>query len=150
MGNCVIRIKALLPYYITTKEQKEMTERARRSLVSFECCLKVYEDGKKYEAKVAGAWNEFFKQWIGKEYDYLLITANDVEHDPNMVDYMVRCAESNRDAGIVTCKVIRDYEEFKRMFGQHEYTERLTTHRPKDPATFLLRKGVMEKVGLIS
>jgi GT2 family glycosyltransferase len=143
-----IKIKALLPYYHTNKEQEEMTNRARKSLMSFEHCLKVYEDGNKYETKVAGVWNVFFKQFVGTEYDYLLITANDVEHDPMMVDFMVRCAEENPKAGIISCLVTRDYDDFKKGFGQQKYTSILTTHIPKDPATFLLRKGVIEKIGL--
>jgi len=124
-----------------------MTDKSRKSLMSFEHCLKVYEDGRRYETKVAGVWNHFFRQWMGKEYDYLLITANDVEHDPMMVDFLVRCAEENPKGGAISCKVTRDYEGFKKNFGQRSYTERLTTHKPKDPATFLLRKGVLEAVG---
>lgn len=141
------KIKVLLPYYNTTKEQEEMTDRARKSLISFENCAKVYEDGNKYETKVAGVWNNFFRQWVGKEYDYLMITASDVEHDPECIDYLVRCAEENPNAGIVSCKVTRDYDEFKKYFGQYKYTSQLTLREPKDPATFLLRKGVIEKIG---
>ncbi len=147
--DCLIKIKALLPYLLMNKDQEEMTERARKSLISFDNCLKLYEDGKKYETKVAGVWNAFFKQWIGKEYEYLMITANDVEHDPKMIDFMVRCAEANPTAGIISCKVTRDYEEFKQGFGQQIYTEALTTSQPKDPATFLIRKGVLEIIGLV-
>jgi len=146
MTDCYAKVKALLPYYITTKEQEEMTDRARKSLMAFDCCLHVYEDGKKYETKVAGVWNAFFKQWVGKEYDYLLITANDVEHDPKMVDFMVRCAKEY-PMSIVSCKCIRDHEEFKRGYGQQLYTPELTTHKPKDPATFLLPRGVIEMIG---
>lgn len=144
--NC-IKIKALLPYYITNKEQEEMTNRARKSLMSFEHCLKLYEDGNKYPTKVAGVWNVFFKKFVDTEYDYLLITANDVEHDPMMVDYMVKCAEEHKQAGIISCLVTRDYEEFKKGFGQQVYTTELTTNIPKDPATFLIRNGVIEKIG---
>jgi hypothetical protein len=144
--DCLRKVKALLPYYITNTGQKEMTDRARKSLISFDCCLKVFEDGKKYETKVAGVWNAFFKEWMGKEYDYLLITANDVEHDCKMVDFMVRCAEENPKS-IISCKVTRDYEKFKSEYGQHIYTSELTTHKPKDPATFLLPKGVIETIG---
>lgn len=143
----LIKVKALLPYYITNEEQKKMTDRARQSLMSFECCLKIYEDGNKYQTKVAGVWNAFFKKMVGTEYDYLLITANDVEHDCKMVDFLVRCAEENQKAGIISCKVTRDYDKFKDEYGQHVYTSELTTHKPKDPATFLLRKGVIEKIG---
>jgi hypothetical protein len=144
--NSLIKVKALLPYFITTPEQKLMTDRARMSLMSFECCLKITEDGKKYDSKVAGVWNAFFREWVGKEYDYLLITANDVEHDPKMVDFMVRCAEKN-PMSIVSCKCIRDYQEFRGGYGQQEYTDDLTTHKPKDPATFLMPKGVIETIG---
>ena len=146
MPDCLSKVKALLPYYITTPEQEDMTNRARVSLMSFDCCLKVYEDGRKYETKVAGVWNNFFKQWVGKDYDYLLITANDVEHDCKMVDFMVRCAKEN-PMSIVSCKVTRDYDKFKAEYGQHVYTSELTTHKPKDPATFLLPRGVIETIG---
>lgn len=145
--DCFARVKALLPYRITTKEQGEMTDRARKSLMSFDCCLKVFEDGRPYKTKVAGVWNNFFREWVGKDYDYLLITANDVEHDPKAIDFMVRCAEEHKNAGIVSCKVTRDYDAFKRGFGQQIYTGELTTNKPKDPATFILRKGVVETIG---
>lgn len=110
--------------------------------------MKIYEDGKKYKAKVAGVWNVFLSEWIGKEYDYLLITANDVEHDPMCVDFLVRCAEDNPNAGIITTRVTRDIEHFKKHFGQYEYTSKLTKNEPLDPATFLIRRGVIEKVGI--
>lgn len=143
------KIKALLPYLNITDEQKEMTERARKSLMSFEHCLRVYEDGNKYTNAVAQVWNVFFDRWRGQEYDYLLVTANDVEHDPLMVDFMIRCMDENSSSGIVSCKVTRDIEVFKKGFGQQEYTKSLTSHEKKDPATFLLRKGVIEKVGRV-
>lgn len=149
MQNDCLKIKALLPYLITNKEQEEMTEKARKSLMSFEHCLSICEDGKKYEDQVAGVWNVFLDTWRGKKYDYLLITANDVEHDPMMVDYLVRCMEENPSAGIVSVKCTRDLEEFKKGYGQQQYTSELTTSQPKDPATFMIRKGVIEKVGRV-
>lgn len=141
-------VRVLLPALQETGEQREMTQRSLKSLVSFDHCVKVTVDKKRYKTAVAGAWNALLDQWRGKEYDYLMITASDVEHDPNMIDYLVRCMEENPTAGIVSCKVTRDYEEFKKNFGQYEYTSNLTPGL-KDPATFLIRKGVIEKVGRI-
>lgn len=141
-------IRALVPALITKPEQGEMTKKCHDSLVSLEHCVKAEVDKKPYKAQVAGVWNVFLSKWKGKEYSFLLITANDVEHDPLMIDYMVKCAEENPNAGIISCRVTRDYDKFKKNFGQQEYTGALTEGL-KDPATFMLRKGVVEKVGRI-
>lgn len=142
-----MKIKALLPALITNKEQEKMTDLCRKSLVSFDHCLKIEEDQKPYKAKVAGVWNNFLDKWRGKDYDYLLITANDTQADPKAIDWMVKCAE-NTGAGMVTGKVTRDLKEFKKGFGQQEWTEDLTMGLI-DPACFLLKRGVIEKVGRI-
>jgi len=141
-----MKIRGLLPALITNKEQQEMTDKCRKSLVSFENCLELEEDNKPYKTKVAGVWNAFLDKWRGKEYDYLLITANDTQADPMAIDWMVKCAENNPNAGMITGKVTRDIEEFKKNFGQREWTDELTRGL-LDPACFLLRKGVIEKVG---
>lgn len=143
------KIKVLLPALIETKEQKEMFERSYKSALSFENCAKVYVNHDRFETKVAGAWNALLDAWRGKEYDYLMITASDVEHDPMCIDFLVRCAEENPNAGIISTKVERDYDKFIQGFGQQEYTSKLTEDQPKDPATFLIRKGVMEKIGRV-
>ena len=75
-----------------------------------------------------------------------MITANDTQADLGAIDYMVRCAEEH-DAGMVTGKVVRDLDEFKKGYGR-EYTSELTTGLI-DPACFVLKKGVIEKVGRI-
>lgn len=141
-------VQVLLPALQETKEQKEMAQRSLKSLVSFDYCVKVTVDKKRYKTAVAGAWNALLDKWRGKDYDYLMITASDVEHDPNCIDYLVKCMEENPKAGIVSVKVTRDYEDFKKNFGQYKYTSKLTQGL-KDPATFMLRKGVIEKVGRI-
>lgn len=141
-------IRALVPALITKPEQEKMTKRCLETLASFEHCVKAEVDSKPYRTQVAGVWNAFLDKWRGKEYSYLLITANDVEHDPLMIDYLVKCGEENPKAGIISCKVTRDADKFKKNFGQYEYSGKLTTGL-KDPATFLLRKGVVEKVGRI-
>ena len=142
------KIKALLPALIENDRQEEMTEKSFRSLISFDNCLKVTIDKKRYDKSVAGVWNAFFDKHRGCEYDYLLITANDVEHDPNMVDFLVKYAERHKDLGVVSCMVTRDLEEFKHGFGQQVFIDR-ETKALKDPATFLIRKGVIEEVGRI-
>jgi len=141
-----MKIKALLPGVLDTQEQKDMTKRALNSLVSSHD-LKITEDYKKYKNKVAAVWNVFLKDKVGTEYDYLLITANDVEHDPKCIDFMVRCAQDNPKAGIISCKVTRDYSEFKKKKGKRRYTKTLTENEPKDPATFLMPWGVIEDIG---
>lgn len=144
------KVKILLPALIETEEQKEMTDRCRKSLVSFGHCARVYEDNKKYPTKVAGVWNAFLSKWVGKEYDYLMITANDTEADPMAIDFMVRCAEDNPRAGIISGHVERDYDKFKQGYGQQIYSGELTQgYSNMDPACFLIRKGVIEKVGLM-
>lgn len=105
-------------------------------------------DTKKYETKVAGVWNAFIDKFRGTDYDYLMIVANDMVADSNAIDFMVRCAEENPDAGMITSKVERDIEKFNANKGKIEYTSELTSGLI-DPACFLLRKGIVEKVGRI-
>jgi hypothetical protein len=147
-----IKVKVLLPALVSTPEQEQMTARCKKSLISLnpEVCLKVQVDGKKYDKAVAAVWNAFLDEWRGKEYDYLLITANDTEADAQGIDHMIRCAESYPNAGMITGMVERDYDSFKKNYGQYTWDSKtLTTERPLDPACFLLRKGVIEKVGRI-
>lgn len=143
-------IQVLLPAYITNQEQQEMTDRARKSIVSFEHCVKIIEDNNKYKYKVAEVWETFFNNFRGKEYDCLMIMANDVELDCNAIDYAIKCLESHKEAGVITFHVTRDYDEFKREYGQKVYNGRLTqSYSQMDPACFILKKGVIEKVGKI-
>jgi hypothetical protein len=141
-------IQVLLPALTKTKEQEEMTNEAFKSIVSFEHCVKVTVDSNKYPNQVASVWNVFLDRWRGKEYDYLCITANDVIHDPNCLDYIVRHLENHPDAGVVSVKVIRDKEGFKKGFGQSKYEDKETMGL-KDPATMVFRRGVVEKVGRV-
>lgn len=149
MSKC-IKIKALLPALIRTEEEKVMTELARKSLITLSgnICLKVYEDNKKHDKAVAGAWNAFLDQWRGKEYHYILIGCNDGQFDPNCIEYMVKFAQET-DSPIVSAKCTRDLELFKKNFGQVEYTTIRTETERKDPAIFLMKKGVIETVGRI-
>jgi len=141
-------IQVLLPALITNKEQERMTVECQKSIISLEHCVKLTVDKQKYEAQVAGVWNNFLDTWRGKDYDYLMVTANDTVLDPNAIDYAVKCMEDNKGAGIVSLHVERDLEAFKRDFGQYEYSGKLTRdYHSKDPANFLIRKGVIEAVG---
>lgn len=145
-----ICIKALLPALIETEEQRKMTEECRKSIISFDYCLKVEEDNERYATKVAGVWNNFFKKWVNGDYDYLLMLANDTILDPMMIDYGVQTLLEHPDAGVCTFHVTRDLEAFKLGFGQQKRSGKLTQdYSNMDPANFLIRKGVLEKVGLI-
>lgn len=144
------KVRILLPALITNKEQEAATERCMKSLENQITgrCVKITLDTDKYDKAVAGVWNKFFDTWRGQEYDYLVITANDTEADPLAIEFMAKCLEDNPSAGMVTGKVCREIEEFKKGFGQQEYTQKLTA-KEIDPACFMLRKNVMEKVGRI-
>lgn len=147
-----IKIRVLLPALIETPEQKEMTKRCKKSLISLnsDICIKIQEDNKKYDTAVAGVWNAFLDEWRGKDYDYLLITANDTEADAQGIDHMVAFAEKYKGVGMITGKVERDYELFKQEYGKYRWDgESWTLNQPIDPACFLLRKGIIEKVGRI-
>lgn len=143
-----MKIKVLLPALLETEEQRRMTKECKKSLVSKVNEIELIEDNKRYPKRVAQAWNALLDPWRGKEYDYLMIVASDTIADPNAVDFMVRCAEENLEAGIISGKVIRNLKRFKEYSGKRAYIARLTRRR-KDPACFLLRKGVIEKVGRI-
>ena len=156
-----MNIKVLLPALLDTKEQIQMTNDCRDSLVSKDCNIEIIEDNKVYDTRVAGVWNAFLDKyrysdrrsddvWYGSpdEYDYLMITANDTIADPNAIDYMVKCAEENPNAAIITGKVDRNYNRFMKKSGKREYTSELTKGLI-DPACFLIRRGVIEKVGRI-
>jgi hypothetical protein len=142
-------IKVLLPALIETKEQKQMTKKSRDSIISFEHCVKITEDNVKYKHAIAEAWNKFLDTWRGKEYSYLCITANDVIHDPMCIDYLVKYLQENGNHSVVTAKVIRDKEEFKKGFGQQLYVNKETIDKPKDPATIIFPKGCIEEVGRV-
>lgn len=143
-------IQVLLPALITSKEQDKMTETCRLSIVSFDHCVKLEEDNKRYESKVAGVWNAFLDKWRGQEYDYLMITANDTILDPLAIDYGVKTLEEHPEAGVCTLHVTRDLDEFKKNYGQYKRSGGLTQdYRNMDPANFIIRKGVIEKVGRI-
>ena len=143
-----MKVKLLLPALIETKEQKRMTNECKKSLVSKEHDIELTEDNKRYKTRVAGAWNALLDPWRGKDYDYLMIVASDTIADPNTIDFMVKCAEENPKAGIITGKVIRDLKQFKKMVGKRKYTPKLTSGLI-DPACLIIRKGVIEKVGKI-
>src|SRR5258708_3445998 len=145
-------VQLLLPALVDTEEQKQMTDLCVQSLNSqvYPDCIKLTQDNNKYETRVAGAWNALLNPWRGQDYDYLMIVASDTQADPLAIDYMVRCMEDNPKAGIVSGHVTRDLDDFKKNYGQYKYSGRLTQgYHSKDPACFLLRKGVIEKVGLI-
>lgn len=144
------KIQVLLPALITTPEQAVMTEDCKKSIVSFKHCVKVELDTKKYDSAVAGVWNAFFDKWRGKEYDYLMITANDTELDPLAIDYAVETLEEHLEAGVCTLHVTRDHDDFVKNFGQQKRSGELTQdYSQMDPANFLIRKGVIETVGRI-
>lgn len=147
MADCLTKIQVLLPALITNKKQEKMTEESLKSTISFEHCVKVTIDNNKYDTAIAGAWNVFMDNWRGKDYDFLIITANDVVHDPMCIDFMVRYANET-DSSVVTAKVVRDKKKFLKNFGQHKY-KAVETVGAKDPASILLRKGVIEKVGRV-
>lgn len=142
------KVRLLLPALLETKEQKQMAKECRESLVSKENEIELLEDNKRYPKRVAQAWNTLIDRWRGKDYDYLMIVASDTIADPNAIDYMVRCAEKNPNAGMITGKVERNLKRFKRFAGKRKYTSKLTVGLI-DPACFLLRRGVIERVGRI-
>lgn len=146
-GKCV---QVLLPALVNTPELKQMTDDCRKSIVSFDHCIKLTEDNNKYPRKVAQAWNTLLDPWRGKEYDFLMIMASDTILDPMAIDYVVKCMEENPSAGVVTLRVERDLEKFKAGFGQQKYSGKLCpNYHDLDPANFLIRKGVIETVGRI-
>lgn len=150
MANKLTCIRVLLPALIENDAQKAMTETSFKSIISLNHCVKVQVDNKRYELRVAGVWNAFFDEWRGKEYDYLMIMANDVQLDIQAIDFMVTALEANPDAGVSTCHVTRDIEEFETNYGQHDFDGTLTeSYHKMDPACFMLRKGVIETVGRI-
>jgi hypothetical protein len=143
-------VNVLLPALITTEEQKKMTESCKRSIFSLNHCIKLKEDHNKYETKVAGVWNAFLDEWRGKDYEFLLITANDTILDPNLIDFGIETLNEHPKAGVCTFHVTRDLEEFKKGFGQSGRSGRLTkNYANMDPANFMIRKGVIEKVGRV-
>ncbi len=143
-------VKILLPALITNDEQKAMTDACRKSLISFNHCVQIIEDNNKYKYAVAEVWETFFNNFRGKDYDYLMITANDTEMDCNAIDYAVKCLDEHPEAGVITFHVTRDLNEFKKGYGQSSYTGELTpNYSDMDPACFIIKKGVIEKVGKV-
>jgi len=143
--NC---IKILLPALLETKEQIKMTAICRKSLISLEHCIEIIEDNNKYKFSVAEAWERFFDTFRGHRYNYLMITANDTEMDCRAIDFGIRCLEEHPEAGVIAFKVERDHDKYVKGYGQGVYDGKLSkTYKELDPACFILRKGVIEKVG---
>lgn len=140
-------VRVLLPALITNEEQRTMTEECQKSLISLDNCAKIEVDTKPYEYKVAGVWNAFLDKWRGKEYDYLMIVANDTVADIKAIDYMIKYMEENPNVGIVTGGVERDKETFKKNFGQIKYDARLLANI--ETPCFMIRRGVIEMIGRI-
>jgi GT2 family glycosyltransferase len=144
----VEKIDLFLPSIQETEDQKEMTQRCLDSLISKEYEIDIYQYTEPHKYRVAGAWNWFLDQFRGKIYSYLFVVANDTIADPNAIDYMVRCAKENPDAGLVTGKVERDLQVFSENKGKYRYSNTLTRGLI-DPACFVLPIGVIEKIGRI-
>lgn len=150
MGNKSCKIHVLLPALIESENQKLMTQRCRKSLISLNYCLDIIEDNNKYKFAVAEVWETFFSNFRGKKYDYLMIVANDTEMDCQAIDFGIRCLKEHPEAGVITFKVERDHDKYVKGYGQGIYDGKLSrTYRELDPACFILRKGVIEKVGEI-
>ena len=123
-ASCVIEIDG--HEFHKTKEQRRMVRDCRESLVGVRFPfnerpmtthdnneIELFEDNKKYPDRVAQAWNKLINVWRGKDYDYLMIIASDTIADPDAIDYMVKCAEENPQAGMITGKVERNLKRFK-------------------------------------
>lgn len=98
-------------------------------------------------------WNEFLARWRNKEYDYLMLCANDTVAHPDALEWMVRVMEDNKDVGILHPVMNREPGEFlasiqKAQLGDEswKYTSEIF-FSPHETANMILRRGVVETVG---
>src|SRR5690606_23014759 len=99
------------------------------------------------EQALTGKWNDFINFYRGKDYDYLMICANDTIAHPNALEYMVRLMQDNSEIGILHPTMNRHIDDFNASLNQSiEYTPELTWN-PAETANMIVRKGVIETVG---
>jgi GT2 family glycosyltransferase len=94
---------------------------------------------------LAQKWNEWLDSYRGTYYDYLFVTANDVEHKEQSIDYLVDFAQQN-NIDVVSGSLGRNYEHFSEIDDIVFSTD--IADRMDTPA-FLIKKGVIEKVGRV-
>jgi hypothetical protein len=101
-------------------------------------------DTRIHDFALAEKWNDFFDFYRGRDYEYLFIVANDTIGRIESFDYMVQLAyEQNVD--LLNCNVNRNLE----LFEQNLITYRTDLIEDGGTSNFLIKKGVIEKVGRV-
>lgn len=96
------------------------------------------------EQALTGKWNDFINFYRDKDYDYLLLCANDTFAHPYALEYIVKVMEDNKEIGILHPVMERNFNKF--LGSSFPYTSE-TFFSPHETANMILRKGVIEKVG---
>ncbi len=92
-------------------------------------------------------WNEFCNFYRGKDYDYLMLCANDTIAHPQALQYMVDWMEDNLDVDIMHPYLERDRHQFDVRLNEVIEYDSIPVWSPHETANMILRKGVIETVG---
>lgn len=139
-----MKLPILVTSLINKKEQENFTKDCIASLWSEDHILDVRLDSRNCPGKLTQKWNEFCDEYRGKDYEYIIIIANDTIARPESIDYMVRFMEDNPEVGIGESKLNRSKQDF--LLTHIAYTDDYDKE-VNDTSNFIIRKGVIEKVG---
>lgn len=138
-----MKIPILITSLINRLEQAEFTSNCYKSLTSGEHLLAISIDASNEFISLTHKWNNFLDQYRDREYQYLIIIANDTLAKKESIDYMVRFMQENLDIGIGESKLNRNFEDF--LNTNLEYSNNVIPLN--DTSNFIIRKGVIEKIG---
>lgn len=139
-----MRLPILITALIYNQEQRQATKECFDSLQSNEHLLDISIDSRNESISLTKKWNDFLDQWRDRDYEYLVIIANDTLARPETIDYMVRFMNDNPDVGIGESKLNRNREEFLAIPIEYSTNSLVDID---DTSNFIIRKGVIEKVG---
>lgn len=140
-------VRILLTSVIFDKQQEASTKECFESISSDKYILDIHLDSRVHKLAVAEKWNEFFDWWRGKEYDYLVVMANDTLARAESIDYLVQCLEDNPRVGLLNGRMNRDRIAFlNKKIG---YSSKVEYGIKGDTSNFIVRKGLIETIGRI-
>lgn len=146
-----MKVHTMITAIALDNEDVELTKQAYNSFIN---CPTTYVNDVMVDTRLhpkdqalTGKWNDFIDFYRNKDYDYLMICANDTIAHPDAMEYMVRLMEDNPEIGIIHPTMCRDWAVFLASCEKSlEYDSKLGFN-PHETANMILRKGVIETVG---
>lgn len=136
-------IRVLLTSVVVDQKHADVTRDCYLSLQSNHT-LDVMVDTRIHNNALAEKWNAFFDWWRWKDYDYLLIIANDTLARNESIDYMVQLMEET-NVDLLNTNICRDFNAFQ----EQELKFKRDLVEQGGTSNFMLRRNVIEKVGRV-